>query len=304
MENKNRKSAKLIFSALLFACAAFIVSSCSKNDDEFSSENLQTSSNESAQESSSDEIDDMATVALNSSVSITGRVEIISDDRFICDGTTVVFSDVSDDKSSGTVTITFGPNGCTDKKGNVRKGQIIIHWTGGLWFHEGSVITITLNNYSINDLAIAGTRTISCTAFTLDPFSVTWNVEASHTFTWPDATTATRAVNKTKKWEHTLTEDTYTVTNGPGVVANAASGTNRHGNEYTVSITTPLVYLGSCIKANKVFMPVSGVKVITNITKSKTITIDYGNGDCDNTFTVSVDGKTKQSRGKNDSSND
>jgi hypothetical protein len=303
MENKNRKSMKLIFSALLFACTAFIVSSCSKSD-EFSGENLQTSSNESAQESTSDELDDMATSALNSNSSATGRAETFSDDRFICDGTTVEFSDVADDKSSGTATITFGPNGCTDKRGNVRKGQIIVHWSGGLWFHEGSVITITLNNYTINNLAIAGTRTITCTAFTLDPFSVTWNVAASHTFTWPDATTAIRVVNKTKKWDHTASEDTYTVTNGPGVVANAASGTNRHGSEYTVSITTPLVYLGSCIKANKVFMPVSGVKVVTNITKSKTVTIDFGDGDCDNTFTVTVDGKTKQSRGKNDSSND
>ncbi len=167
MENKQRKSRKVMVSIMLFAMAAFAVSSCSKNSDTFSSQNSQTASNESAQESTTDETDDLATSAMNSDPSNAagGRSETISDDRLACDGTTVVFSNVSVDKTSGTVTITFGPNGCTDKKGNVRKGQIIVMWSGGKWFHVGSSHTIAFTNYTVNGVAITGTRTVTCTAF-------------------------------------------------------------------------------------------------------------------------------------------
>jgi len=299
---------RLIFSFAFFAMSAFMISSCSKDsDDGFSGENTQTSNNESTQEANSDEVDDLADVALNSQeVASGGRVAGLSDDRLKCDGTTVVFSNVSTDKTSGTVTITFGPNGCTDSRGNVRKGSMVITWSGGRWFKQGSTHSITLTNYSINGLSIAGTRTLTCTSVTgtATEYSITWNIVANHTFTWTDGT-ATRKVNKTKMWTHSSSEDTYTVSNGPASAgANAAEGTNRHGKTYTVNITTPLVYLASCVRANKVFLPVSGVKVLTDVTKAKALTIDFGTGTCDNSYTVSVDGRSRTLVAKNDDSGD
>jgi len=308
MENKQRKSLGLKLSILCFAAFAFIISSCSKSSDNFSAENSQLASNESDQESTTDETDDLAISALNSNATYAagGRSETISDDRLSCSGTTIVFSNVNVEKTSGTVTITFGPDGCTDKKGNVRKGQIVITWSGGWWFHQGASHTITLNNYSINGVAIEGTRTVTCTAFTAPSatiYSITWDVVASHTLTWPDNTTATRVVSKTRKWDHTPNGDTFTVTNGVGADV-AASGTNRHGKAYTVNITSPLIYLGSCVLSNKVFIPVSGVKIITDVTRNKSLTIDFGAGTCDNSFTVTVDGASRTLTAKNDSSTD
>lgn len=304
------KSMRFMLSLMLFAMAAFIDSSCSKDSDTFSSENTQTSNNESAQESNSDEVDDLASVALNTQFAASGgRIEAVGDDRLNCDGTTIVKSDGST-ASSGTVTITFGPNGCTDGRGNVRKGSIVVAWQGGSWYKPGSTVVITLTNYSINGLGISGTRTLTCTGATgsLTDFTITWTIVAEHTFTWTDGTAA-RTVNKTKAWHHTATEDTYTISNGPagaGPAGIAAAGTNRHGKAYTMSITSPLVYLASCVKSNKVFLPVSGTKVltVTDGTKSAILTVDFGTGTCDNTYTVSVAGQSKTLTAKNDSSGD
>lgn len=240
MEKKNLRLMRWILSLTFFAMASFIISSCKNDEDAFSSENMQTSNNESVQESNTDEIDNLAEISLESQEAASGgRAKGISDDRLKCDGTTVVFSNVSTDKTSGTVTITFGTNGCTDKKGNVRKGSIIVSWAGGKWYNEGSTRTISLSNYSINDLAIGGSRTLICTGVsgTLSDFSISWNVMADHTLIWPDSKTGTRKVNKTKTWEHKLTEDKYIVSNGPiSLGVNAAEGTNRYGKSYTTSI--------------------------------------------------------------------
>src|SRR5688572_15844486 len=120
MENKQRNTKKFIVSIMFFAIAAFVVSSCTKDKDTFSSENSQTASDESSQESTTDETDDLATSALNSNPDYAaGRSETFSDHRF-CEGTTIVFSGVNAEKTAGTVTITFGAAGCTDNKGNVR----------------------------------------------------------------------------------------------------------------------------------------------------------------------------------------
>ena len=298
---------KSTFHILLLTSVSLFLSHCNKSTDPFSIEDKQTSNNESTQESTTNELDDIGTSILNSSPisGSPGRVTTL-DDRYSCDGTTIVFSNVSADNSSGTVTLTFPPDGCADKKGNVRKGSIVINWSGGRWYKVGSVHSVTLNDYSINDVAISGSQTEKCIAFKALPLCVTWTIKSSHKATWPDGSSATRNVNKIRKWDHTATEDTYTVTNGTSSNY-SAEGTNRHGRTFKVYITSPLVYLGSCAKANKVFIPVKGEKVITVIGSTgttKSLTIDFGNGSCDNTYTVTSGTTVRILTAKNDSSGD
>src|ERR1044071_1083186 len=93
------------FLTLLVVSVTFL--SCNKISDLFSSEDKEVSDNESAQESTVNELDDMATSVLNNraaSGSAGGRTAII-DDRFMC--ANVVFTDVNADKTAGTVTVTF-----------------------------------------------------------------------------------------------------------------------------------------------------------------------------------------------------
>jgi hypothetical protein len=302
MKKMKRTIHSAISTLAFLIISSLLIYSCKDDDESISAEDLQTFDYESVEESNTDEIDNMAEVALAAYDAANGRIRKTEDQRFDCDGTTVTFTNVSDDKSSGKATINFGAGGCTDAKGNIRKGTIIIQWAGGRWFREGSIRTITFDNYSINGLGIEGTRILTCTgaAGTLAEFTITWDVAADHTLTWPDGATATRAINKTKQWSHTSAEDTYTVSNGPALGGSfAVSGMNRNGEGYSVNLTTPLVYKASCIRENKAFLAVSGVKVVTNSMTGKTLTIDYGNGTCDNSIVLTVDGISKTVEGRN-----
>jgi len=307
MEKRHfRISIQIVLGIALFGFASVFFSSCKDSEEEFLAENVQASNNESTVEAASDELDDLARFALDAEDPASGgRIRGIQDDRLACDGTTIVFTNVSTDRSSGTATITFGPNGCTDNRGNVRKGTVVVTWEGGKWYEQGSTHTITLQNYSLNNIGIEGTRTLNCFSAegTLSSFTIQWYLSATHNFSWPDNSTGSRLVNKTKKWEHGPGADTYTISNGPSG-DNAAEGTNRHGTSYTMSITTPLVYKAACVLSSKVFLPVSGVKLFTNVDTEKTMTIDFGDGTCDNTFTVSVEGASRTITARNDSSGD
>lgn len=294
---------KSYFWIVAFALSAFLISSCSKNSESFSTEDTETSNNESTQESTTSELDDITTTVLENSPdsgSPGGHILTFTDDRFAC--ATIEFFDVNAEKTAGKAVITFDANGCADKKGNIRKGVIKIAWTGGRWFKEGSSVTVTLEDYSINDVQITGTRTTTCKSYTASPLTITWLLTGNHVATWPDGTTASRRINKTRKWEHSTTEDKFTITNGPTAVS-AAEGVNRQGREYKVYITSPLVYLGSCAKSSKVFIPVKGEKVMTQFSssgKTKSLTVNYGSGTCDNTYTVTSGALIKTLTCKND----
>src|SRR4051812_4243805 len=177
--------------ALSFIVLFATMVSCNKINELFSSEDKEVSDNESAQESTVNELDDMATSILNSSAqsgSAGGRTAMI-DDRFACAGVDITFTGVNADKTAGVVTITFPTAGCTDKKGNVRKGTMIVTWSGGRWFKPGSTYTIKLDGYSINDIDITGSQTVTCKEYKATPLTVTWSISAKHTAVWPDGST-------------------------------------------------------------------------------------------------------------------
>lgn len=296
----------------LFSITACVISSCSLNPTPVvADENKQTASNNISLEIITDEMDDVAKVVLNgfneSGLTSDGRIDALSDDRFTCPGLSIVFSNVSPDKTSGSVSITFPESGCTDGlKNNVRKGTIIISWSGGKWYKVGSTHTITFNNFRLNDVLISGSRTLTCKIFTFASakiWNVTWAIKANHTLTWPDGTSATFNVNKSKLWSHGAYGDAYRYTNGPDGEF-SVNGTNRYGRSFTVSIQTMLICTRNCKDISKNFMPIYGTEIITDATKGKTLFIDFGNYSCDAAYTVTVDGVKSTLYGKNDSSAD
>ena len=299
---KNKKTfLKFVAVAFLFAIGA-VVSSCNKSADPVSGEVAQTAASESSTTSQTSETDDMATNALTSKDPASREAAMFDDDRFKC--ATVVISDTTTGKGSGKVTIDFGvAPGCTDKKGNTRIGKIIITWTGGRWFLPQSVHTIAFSGYSVNGVKFSDndSRVVSNISTTASP--LTWTIVANHNFTFPDASTASRTVHETRQWVRstTIVDDKFIISQTAGAT-DAATGTNRHGKTYTMQITTPLEYDRSCAISNKVFLPVKGVKVIT-IDTNKVITIDYGTGTCDSTFTITINGHSKTITASNDSSN-
>ena len=182
-----------------------------------------------------------------------------------------------------TITIDFG-DGCEGLKGRIRKGKIIITYTT-FFFLPGAVITITFENFYINDIKVEGTRIFTNISESLDA-NPKFEVElVGGKLTWPDETFATRESDFIETWLRAPNPFNDQVT-----IEGSASGSNRREISYTMNITTPLLLKRSCW-ASRVFIPVSGFKEIE--ANGKTITVDYGDGECDRMVTITVDGVSR-----------
>lgn len=243
-----------------------------------------------------EDADDMANLVLaidNGSyeggrVASSRTIQIQGDSR-ICNGVTITVTineGSTNENPSGTITIDFGA-GCEDILGNVRKGKIIITFSGKK-FLPGSTVKTTFVGYSINSIQLSGVRTLTnITASNVE--APKFQIELVEGLAiWPDATTATREHCLVRTWERAQnpTQDRMVVNQCAGAEV-AASGTNRRGRAYTMSIIEPLVYKRGCPIA------VEGVKQFVDVATGKVITVDYGDGDCDRIITISVDGNSR-----------
>jgi hypothetical protein len=301
MQNKRKLTMKTMknsigLNGLTYAAIGLFMffSSCKDNNTiDFSATdnaNLQSEANSDAQ---IEEVDDMSAVALSSDAAtlngregVSGRSEIVvSDARFTC--ATVTLTKASDNNVNniphGTIVIDFG-TGCTGPGGKTRKGKIVIEYKGRR-FLPGSSIVTTFDNYFVNGIKVDGTRTLTNSSAN-ESAPVSFTIVESGTLTYPDGTTATRSASRTRTWNRTANplEDSWTLTG-------SASGKNRRDKEYVMTITKALVYKRSCAITSQVFMAVEGTKEL--VTETKKIIIDYGAGACDNTVTITVNGKSK-----------
>lgn len=244
----------------------FAVSCDTSSDEGVSRIGLDMGESDATEDAVSDELDDLVRIALNSDEAVGGRIKSIDDPRLNCAGTSITVSEVSADKSSGRINIVFPAEGCADNFGNVRKGELKVFWSGGKWFQEGSVHSITPVNYFFNDLKIEGPRmnTVTSVSGSLEDFTIEWELEAQHNIRWPDNSTSTRQVNKFRRWHHRANVDDVFSIHNPAR-GSAIVGTTKRNNQYAVTIEEPLIYNRSCNIANKIFVPVAGVKSIASL---------------------------------------
>ena len=176
---------------------------------------------------------------------------------------------------SGNLRIDFG-TGCTDIRGNLRKGLIIIDHVGR-WNEEGAQWTITFLGYSINGIKIEGTKQVTVTSVT-DTLIVHDVKLLNGKITWLDGSVATRACHHTRERErhenHLLDRL---------IVYGNAQGTFRNGRGFTIEILERLVYSRACAEEG-VFIAVKGKKLIKH--GDRELTVDYGDGACDNIVTL------------------
>jgi hypothetical protein len=148
-----------------------------------------------------------------------------------------------------------------------------------------STVTITTEDYYVDGIRIDGTRTeLNATESTQEAPKFTIAEEVTITFL--DGTTATRNATRTRTWNRMANplEDTWTVTG-------SAFGTTRRDVDYVMTITKPLLFKRSCAISSKMVVPVEGTKEL--IAGTKKIITDFGNGDCDTSITITVNGRTK-----------
>lgn len=184
-----------------------------------------------------------------------------------------------------TVSIDFGTEGCEGPFGNIRKGKIIINITDR-YLKQGSVRAVIFEDFYINDFKVEGTKTVTNEGRNDDGFMY-FSVELTGgKVTTPAGKVITHEFSKTRTWiegEQTPRwrwDDKY-------LIEGEASGINRFGIAYTRTITTPLLVATSCRWI------MSGVVEIQPEDRPL-ILLNFGNGECDDVATITVNGETRE----------
>ncbi len=222
-----------------------------------------------------EDVDDIVNAGIES-FSENGR---IAEDELL-DGATVTH-----DKDNNIITIDYG-TGVEGPGGRIRKGIIIITYSELRWT-PGAFRQVTFDGFSVDDVTVEGVRRIENTsASTDDSPEFTITLEGGR-LTFTDNTSATREVNKVRSWIRAANP-----LNDEVAVTGTANGSRRDGNSYNVEILERIVYKRDCRRA-RVFVPVSGVKQITS--GENVAVIDYGDGECDNLATLTInDGEPQE----------
>ncbi|MBS7785820.1 hypothetical protein KIH23_00800 [Flavobacterium sp. CYK-55] len=188
-----------------------------------------------------------------------------------------------------TKTIDFGTTGCTMNNGNILKGKIIITFT----YQPGAnpqTINYQFDNFYHNAVKFTGNKTFTRTMTDATATSpshpvVVMNMDLDATF--PDGRVIHRTGTRTREiiegyGNGDLSDNVYSVTgNWTNTFPNASVKTS--------TITTPLIVKMSCIQQNK---PLIVQGVITFQRNTRTATLDYGDGECDNIATYTVNGNS------------
>jgi hypothetical protein len=168
-----------------------------------------------------------------------------------------------------TVTIDYGTEGCEGWNGRIRKGiiQVVVSDT---MKNEGASRTVTFIGFSVDDVQIAGVKTLTNTGL---------NAEGQPTFTRTvEGASLTFPNGDVAEWDAT---QTLTLIEGFGTpqrfddvmqIEGSSSGINRNGQAYTATITVPLIKRHACPWI------VSGVRQMT--VNDLTWSLDYGDGEC------------------------
>jgi len=191
---------------------------------------------------------------------------------------TIIFDSLSITRK---ITIDFGSKSeCKD--GRERSGKIIATWTGR-YRDSGTVITITFENYEVNGDKISGTKTITNLGHNSSGnlhFSIVVRdakiVTSTGTITW----------QSTRDREWIQGERTYDWSDDKYSITGSASGTNRKGQIFTITIVKPLIVALNCRWIEQ------GSFDISTSASNSTGTVDFGSGTCDDQATFTYNGKT------------
>ncbi|MEX1187926.1 MAG: hypothetical protein WED33_01625 [Bacteroidia bacterium] len=278
MHNSNSNSKTLLSAVLVLT---LLLSSCLKNKD--LDDDTSAAQNENMAENYFSELS-----SISDQVATTGDLsgyKLSEDQGTLLATCAVITIDTSSNVSAqnpNIFTIDFG-SGCQGTDGKLRVGKIIITATGR-YLDEGTVITITPENYSVNGNLVNGSRIVTNlgeNALGQPSFSVSVNgtiVLANNggTITWN--------ANRIRTWTTGFNtpllffDDEYSI-------SGSSTGTKVNGQSWTAQINTALLYRHSCRQI------VTGTITINPQDRPERL-VNFGNGDCDYTASVTINGNT------------
>jgi hypothetical protein len=188
-----------------------------------------------------------------------------------------------------TMTIDFGTTNCTGNDGINRRGVLTVTLSDR-YTNAGSVLTVQPQNYFVNDHLIEGTKTITNNGRNASN-NLSFTVQVTNgKVTFPTGGFTTWNSTRTNEW--IAGESTSWFTNGLAglcddvyLITGSANGVNRNGLSYAVNITSPLRKEICCR-----WIVSGSMDIIPNglLTRS----VNFGNGNCDATATVTIAGNT------------
>jgi len=184
--------------------------------------------------------------------------------------------------SPKSVTVDYGSSNCTCNDGKTRRGKIITTFTGQ-YIAPGTIITHTPVDYYVNDVKFEGTKTVQNMGTNAND-QLYFNVQIDGTATLETGEVVDYTSTRVRTWTtgfNTLLnrfDDEYDITG-------TCEGSFSSGEGYSGNTTSPIHIKVGC------GFPVSGTLDITP-TGKPVRQINYGDGTCDYSFTVTVSGYT------------
>jgi len=267
-----KRSFLLLASLLFFGIA---VTSCKKESVDDSTIAAQ---DQSIAENESNKVFEAVDNSLNSGSGKTGKYEYLPE----C-------AQVSIDTISPTkkVVIDFGSTGCvcSNWDGKTRKGKIIATFTGR-YKDAGTIITYKTENYFVDSYEFKIEKIVHNKG-TNSNGNPNWDITVKATIVAPEGIITWNSMQNrewTKGWKTKFLwiDDEYSITS-----PTPTTGISRNGENFVANITKPVIVKIGCI-----YRFVAGTIDVTVGTKAKR-TLDLGNGACDKTYTITVNGKTR-----------
>lgn len=176
-----------------------------------------------------------------------------------------------------TLTIDYGTNGVTGPHGHVRKGKLVIDYSAPM-NTSGAVRTLNHVDFFIDDVEIGGTIALTNQGMNASGDLVFLRVVLDRSLTFPSG--------KISSW---TASQILTQVEGVGTdqrlddvwsITGSATGSNRDGKSFSLNTTEALLYPTTCRWI------VDGV--IEVVVAGETISIDYGDGSCNNDATITL----------------
>lgn len=283
---------KNLFLSLL-AIATIIMFSCNK--DELGSSNLLSSeeeaiiSNDAAAEEVSEVVDyevDLFSGSTESISLVSSSLKTSGTDffggRYRFGLPPVITIEKTDGGFPMTITLDYG-EGTELINGRIISGTISIVLSAPPRTN-GATRTVTFNNFYVDAVNIAGTRTMTFNAG--EGNGITWNVVGSFVITFSDGTYIERETEKTREFvagydtPGDFSDDVFNIS---GFVNSVSS----EGYTFSRVTITPLVRLGTCRYI------VEGI-VQMSMNDEVFAELNYGDGTCDDIATITKDGEERQ----------
>jgi hypothetical protein len=269
--------------ALAAIVSAGIFSSCKKKDKEEKDSDTAAAADQSLASTTVNDMTNISDEAANSGTTTTLSSFKTSESNAVLSSCAVITFDTL--ASAKTFTVNFGATNCLCNDNRNRRGSIIISFTGR-YRDSNNVITVTPQNYFVNDNKVSGSKTITNKGHNAAHhlvYEINANIQiikanGGGTISWQSV--------RQREW--TAGENTFAWGDDMYSITGNASGTTSNGNTFTSIITSPLIRNMS-FACRRHF---TQGKLEHTPGGKATRYIDYGNGACDDQATVTINGTT------------